>query len=111
MATKLTEAMHRLICRHPMRYTLFGAWWWSVKWTLSEAGYYLGSNDDPDLRERMSKRAKHDPERILQAGLREYRRNLGGYHDGNITVDGDPYFLHDDLDVTLYAVGPTTDGA
>lgn len=59
----------------------------------------------------MSKRAKHDPGRILQAGLPKYRKNLGGYHDGRITVDGDPYFLHDDLDVTFYAVGPTTDSA
>lgn len=110
MATsKLADSIYRLLGSKPMTYRLFGAWWWSVKWALAQSGYPMGYNDDPVLRERMSKRAGNDPERILRAGLREYRSNFGGYHDGNITVDGEPYYLHDDIDVTLHALNPEID--
>ena len=76
----------------PLRYKLFGIYWWAIKAMLKEAGfgpdqlYMLGSYTDPECAARMPKMGLQD---TLEAALLEYGQNARYGRPGGRVEDAD----------------------
>lgn len=76
----------------PLRYKLFGIWWWPIKALLKRAGYgpdqlyMLGSYQDPETAAMVP---ASDLQGTLRAALEEYQRNACYPHPGGIVENDD----------------------
>lgn len=97
---KALEAIVRLLQQEPIRYKLFGIYWWAVKRILKQHGYgpdqlyMLGHYTDPEAEASLP--AETDEYLLVLAIREQQERAFSEWGSGDCyTPDGEPYHLED----------------